>query len=162
MSEFFCDTSPLQYLHQLKLLHILPALTKNIVVPPAVLKELEEGKKLGLDLPNLNDFNWITVRQPLSISALPLVINLGAGETEVLMLALESKDSIVILDDGLARRIAKNRKIKLTGTLGLLIDTKNANLISTVEPWLNKLQILGFRLASHTRIEVLKIVNELP
>ena len=74
MSKIFCNTSPLQYLHQLELLHILPALMGNIIVPPAVVKELEVGKTLGLSLPNLNEFNWITVRQPVSLSALPLVI----------------------------------------------------------------------------------------
>jgi len=160
--EFFCNTSPLQYLHQLDLLPILPALLGKIVVPPAVLKELEVGKSLGIQLPELTTCNWITIRQPKSLSALPLVVNLGRGETEVLMLALESNNPMVILDDALARRIAQVLKIPLTGTLGLLIDAKQAGLISAVAPFLSQLQILGFRLATQTRAEVLRMAKELP
>jgi len=162
LSEFICNTSPMQYLHQLELLHILPELAGQILVPKAVVQELDVGKKLGLNLPELSTLEWVTVRQPSSLSALTLVINLGRGETEVLMLALESNDPIVILDDGLARWMAKTLKIRLTGTLGLLIDAKKAGLVPAIEPLLNQLQTLGFRLAPMTRTEVLRMANELP
>jgi len=152
----------MQYLHQLKLLPILSELAGNVVVPPAVIDELEASKALGINLPELTTFDWVTIRKPSRSSVLNLLINLGRGETEVLMLALESNDPIVIFDDGLARWIAKIHKIRLTGTLGLLIDAKNAGLIPAVKPLLNRLQTLGFRLAPHTRTEVLRIANELP
>jgi uncharacterized protein len=99
LSEVICNTSPIQYLHQLKLLHILPELVGQIIIPSAVIKELEVGRKLGLNLPNLTTLDWVTIRQPSNLSVLNLVINLGPGETEVLMLALESNDPVVILDD---------------------------------------------------------------
>jgi len=161
LSEVICNTSPMQYLHQLELLHILPKLAGQIIVPEAVITELQVGRELGLNLPAPSKFDWVTVRKPSSFSALNLVINLGPGETEVLMLALESSDPLVILDDGLARRMAKILKIRLTGTLGLLIDAKNAGLIAEVKPLLNQLHKLGFRLAPMTRTKVLKIANEL-
>jgi len=41
------NTSPLLYLHQLGLLDLLPDLYERVVVPTAVLRELEEGAKLG-------------------------------------------------------------------------------------------------------------------
>lgn len=47
MSEFICNTSPLQYLHQLGLLDILPKLTGNVTVPPAVIGELQAGRSKG-------------------------------------------------------------------------------------------------------------------
>ncbi len=162
MSEVICNTSPIQYLHQLELLHILPELVGQVIIPSAVIKELEAGRKLGINLPDLTTLDWVTIRQPVNLSALALVVNLGPGETEVLMLALESNDPIVILDDALARRMAKMINIRLTGTLGLLIDAKNAGLISLAEPVLNQLQTLGFRLAPKTRLEVLRMANELP
>ena len=37
------DTSPISYLHQLELLHILRALAGGVIVPPAVVDELAEG-----------------------------------------------------------------------------------------------------------------------
>src|SRR5574337_607930 len=52
------------------------------------------------------------IRRPVGASALPLVTDLGPGETETLLLALESQDVRVILDDALARRMAKTQGIR--------------------------------------------------
>lgn len=43
------------------------------------------------------------VKSPAGQSALPLISDLGVGESEVLMLALETPGATVILDDMLAR-----------------------------------------------------------
>ena len=43
MPDVIFDTSPLQYLYQLDLLHILPALSEQVTVPPAVVEELADG-----------------------------------------------------------------------------------------------------------------------
>ena len=89
MRELVCDTSPLQYLHQLGCLYLLPKLAENVVVPPAVVKELAAGKAAGHDLPMPGDLGWIRTIAPAAVSAERLVGNLGAGETEVLMLTME-------------------------------------------------------------------------
>jgi len=88
------------------------------------------------------------------------VADLGPGETEVLMLALESPDAIVVLDDGLARHMAEMLHLPLTGTLGLLLDAKRAGLIPAVGSVLAQLQALRFRLAPHTRAAVLAMAGE--
>jgi predicted nucleic acid-binding protein len=100
------------------------------------------------------------MRSPSSSAALPLVTDLGAGEREVLALALETPDSVCVLDDALARQIARALQLRFTGTLGILIDAKRAGLITAVGPQLDQLQSLGFRLAAHTRSAVLRIVSE--
>ena len=84
----------------------------------------------------------MTVRRPIGEVALPLVNDLGRGETEVLMLGLEMKNAVVILDDALARRVAISLDLRLTGTLGLLLDAKQAGLITAVAPFLDMLQQL--------------------
>ncbi|UCC86700.1 MAG: DUF3368 domain-containing protein [Anaerolineales bacterium] len=160
MPEVVCDTSPIQYLHQLELLHILPALVESVVVPPAVMNEVATGRTLGVNLPDLEELAWVTVRRPTSAAALPLVTDLGPGETQVLMLALEAPEAVVVLDDALARQVAEALNLKFTGTLGLLIDAKRAGLVSAVGPLLDQLQALRFHLAIHTRIAVLKLAGE--
>lgn len=160
MPEVACDTSPIQYLHQLELLHILPALVESVVVPPAVMNEVATGRTLGVNLPDLEELAWVTVRRPTSAAALPLVTDLGPGETQVLMLALEAPEAVVVLDDALARQVAEALNLKFTGTLGLLIDAKRAGLVSAVGPLLDQLQALRFHLAIHTRIAVLKLAGE--
>jgi len=162
LPKVVCDTSPIQYLHQLDLLHILPALTEGVIIPPAVMDELATGRALGVNLPDPSGVDWISIHRPESAAALPLVTDLGPGETEVLMLAIESPETVAVLDDALARRVARALNLRYTGTLGLLVDAKRAGLISTVEPWLDQLQALRFHLAPHTRNAVLKLADESP
>jgi len=137
LPEVVCNTSPLQYLHQIGQLRILPALAGSII-----------------------DLNWIQIRAPISVKAASLIADLGPGESQVLMLALEMPGSIALLDDGLARRVAIARGIPIKGTLGLLLDAKRAGHIPVVKPSLDKLQDLGFRLAEPTRAAVLKLAGE--
>jgi len=92
--------------------------------------------------------------------ALPLVTNLGPGEAEALMLALELREAVVVLDDALARRVAETLGLNVTGTWGLLLDAKHASLIRAVGPLLDQLEALRFRLAPHTRTAVLKLAGE--
>ena len=160
MPEVVCNTSPLQYLHQLGLLHILPSLVRTIVVPPAVVTELNEGRSRGIDLPRLESLDWIHVRTPGGLPALPLIHDLGAGETEVLMLALESPGSIVLIDERLARQTAMSLRIPFKGTLGMLLEAKKAGHVARVAPLLDQLQSLRFRLASGTRKAVLELAGE--
>ncbi len=107
MPEIICNTSPLQYLHQLGRLNVLQRLAGVLIVPTAVAAELAEGRQRGVDVPDPGALPWITLREPRSQAVLPLMIDLGPGETAVLALALESRDAVVILDDGLARRHAE-------------------------------------------------------
>ena len=160
MPEIICNASALQYLHQLGCLHLLPALCGRVLVPQAVAEELAAGKARGIDLPIPQELDWVVIRRPASAAILPLVTDLGPGETEVLALALESSDAVVILDDALARRMAETLGIRLTGTLGILLDAKRAGLIPTVMPLLDRLQALRFRLHPATRAAILKLAGE--
>ena len=160
MPNLICDTSTIQYLHQLNLLHVLPALAEDVFLPPAVSEELFIGREAGVSLPNVTKLDWVKIKTPISISALPLINDLGPGETEVLALALEMKNCVMVLDDALARRIAEMLKLPFTGTLGVLLDAKKAKLITEITPYLNQLDSLGFRLSRETRSVILKIADE--
>ena len=160
MFDLIVDTSPVQYLHQLELLHILPNLANQVFVPSAVIEEIKIGHSLGVNLPKLEELNWVNVRQPTSVQALPLITNLGPGETEVLMLGLEMVSAVVVLDDGPARDLAEVLDLRLTGTLGLLLDAKKAGFVTEIRPLLEKLQSLNFRVASRTFAAVLRLAGE--
>jgi uncharacterized protein len=159
LPDVVCDTSPLQYLYQIDMLHLLPQLTGTIIVPPAVINEIAVGHTLGVRLPSLSTLGWIQVRHPVSEKALPLITDLGPGETEVLMLGLEL-EAIVVLDNGFARRVAEAVGLKFTGTLGLLLDAKRAGHIPAIRPLLDQLQALRFRISSQTRQALLERAGE--
>ena len=87
MPEVISNTSPLQYLFQAELLDLLPALYEEVTVPAAVVAEMEEGRKLGVSLPDLAALSWLKVREVQNKALLPLAADLGQGEREVLALA---------------------------------------------------------------------------
>jgi uncharacterized protein len=164
LRELICNTSPLQYLHQhlhqLGLLHLLSDLAGRVIVPSAVTRELSAGRAQGVDLPVLEKLDWIVIRTPLSAPVIPLVVDLGAGETEALALALESGHSEVLLDDALARRVAAMLGVPFRGTLGLLLDAKRAGQLAAVRPQVDRLKLLGFRLSHDAECNVLEIAGE--
>lgn len=121
MPEVISDTSPVQYLHQAGVLELLPALYGGVVLHRAVAAELAEGRRRGLALPDPTTLGWISVRAVREQALLPLVTDLGTGEREALALAVEVGDSLLLLDDALARRHARLLGLSFTGTLGVLL-----------------------------------------
>jgi predicted nucleic acid-binding protein len=91
---------------------------------------------------------------------IPLVVDLGPGETETLALALESGNAVVVIDDALARRVAAMLGLPYRGTLGLLLDAKTARVVKAVGPLLDRLKSLGFRLSRETESSVLELAGE--
>jgi hypothetical protein len=57
-----CDTSPLQYLHQIGFLHLLAEFYAETLIPPAVVSELERGKAIGVDLPDVRELPWLKIQ----------------------------------------------------------------------------------------------------
>ena len=160
MRDVICNTSPLQYLHQTELLHLLPSLFEAVQVPSAVAAELAEGKRRGVDLPELAGLPWVAVRSVRDRKLLPLVTSLGNGEKEVLALGLEASDHLLVLDDRYARRHAIAAGLEVTGTLGILLLARERRLLDSVRPALDRLQRLRFRLKAATYRLVLDLAGE--
>jgi predicted nucleic acid-binding protein len=108
----------------------------------------------------LGAIGWIEIRQPSAASAERLIGDLGPGETEVLMLALEWPETIAVIDDKLARLVAETLSIRFTGALGILLDAKRKGLIDEVTPLLDRLQELAFRVSPAARALILRAAGE--
>ena len=132
----------------------------RVLVPPAVVTELLHGREGGVDLPHLERLPWITVESPEGLDKVPTAVELGAGEKEVLALAMQRPGSLIVLDDRLARSHAEALRLTVTGTLGILLRAKSEGLLPRIAPVLDKLDRLGFRLSSKTRTVVLKLASE--
>lgn len=129
-------------------------------VPSAVTAELEEGMRVGVNLPDLAALPWVTMRSVRDRTLLPLVTSLGSGEKEVLGLGLETPDHLLVLDDRAARRYAIAVGLEVTGTVGLLLLAKERALVDSVRPALDRLQRLRFRLSATTYRWVLDLAGE--
>jgi predicted nucleic acid-binding protein len=133
---------------------------RNLVVPPAVAEEIAAGRALGYELPDLDKLTWLKVAKPVSALLLPLAAGLGAGELGVLALGQERRGSLLILDDGRARRCADVLGLRYTGTLGVLLKAKRSGVVPAVRPLVSRLEALGFRLHPMTRQHFLALAEE--
>ncbi|MBI4517959.1 MAG: DUF3368 domain-containing protein [Deltaproteobacteria bacterium] len=155
-----CNTSPLFYLHRLGRLDLLRELYGSVTVPEAVAAELQAGREQGEDAPNPATVDWIEVRSVRVPQLIALITDFGPGEAEVLALALENPSSLVILDDRLARAVAKGRGLKVTGTAGVLLRAKREGALPAVAPLIAELTQLGFRLGPAATRAILTLARE--
>lgn len=137
MREAICDTSPLQYLHQIDCLHLLSGFYAQVLIPPAVVSELDRGRTLGVDLPNVHTLPWAKIQAPQESDKAPTVAGLGAGEKEVLALGMQFPEAVVILDERLGRVHAAALRLTITGTLGILLRAKEDGKILRMEPFIS-------------------------
>ena len=154
------NTSPIFYLHRLRLLDLLQELYQKIIIPKAVVAELETGRRQGEDVPEIDNYEWIETRAIRSPQILGLSTDFGSGEAEVLALALEESDSLVIIDEKLARKIARLRGLRVTGTAGVLLKAKQEGHIRAVKPFLDRLQEIHFYLSDNVRTLILSKAEE--
>lgn len=160
MSELICDTTVLQYLHQIGQSHLLPRLASSVIVPKAVVDELAAGIAHSIDLPAVHAWNWARIIAPVTQTPIPDAGDLGPGELQVLWLAMERPGSIAVLDDRRAREVAMIMQLPITGTLGLLLDAKRALLISAVGPLIDALRRCGFHVSARAAEAVLRAAGE--
>jgi len=89
-----------------------------------------------------------------------LEMQIDKGESSAIALALEISDSLLILDDIKARKVATQLGLSITGTLGIIIKAKLEGIIPSVIPILNKIKQTDFRLSNEVELQVLKAAME--
>lgn len=154
------NTSPVLYLYRAGVLELLPKLFDDVWIPGAVEFEIQNGRRTGCDVPDLNDFDWLEVVEPNSVPSEWLALDLGPGEIAAMSLALENPDRIVLLDDSLARRIALAAGLNVWGTLRVLLEAKTQNLVEEIAPIIKRLEERGMWISDEIRKRVLNLAGE--
>jgi predicted nucleic acid-binding protein len=68
-----------------------------------------------------------------------LLSDIGAGEAEAIVLALECQPAMILLDDLKARKFAKMQGLNIIGTMGILLEAKKAGFITAIKPFIAEL-----------------------
>jgi predicted nucleic acid-binding protein len=160
LSDAVSDTSVIQYLYQIRLLQFLPELVQAVVIPPSVFREIDAGRKRGVDLPIVGEYPWIRIQEPDVSIYQPRANLVGRGEADVLRLALQLRGSIALLDDRQAREEARRLGIRVAGTLRLLIRFKQLGVVDAVSPAIRELIARGFRVNDSVVESVLREADE--
>jgi predicted nucleic acid-binding protein len=160
MLKAISNTSPLLYLYRIGGIEWLPKIFDEVWTPEAVRNELQAGRTKGYDVPNPDDYSWLSIVNPKSTPSEWLALDLGAGEIAAMALALENSDRVVLLDDMLARRTAQVAGLQVWGTLKVLLEAKSNGLIEKVEPYITKLSDSGMWISAEISQRILKLAGE--
>lgn len=120
------DSSPLIVLTAIEQVQILPALFHAVTIPPQVAGELMTSNRSQA----LRDFMgsrppWLNILSP---TAKEPIAHLQPAETAAIYLAEELKADLLLIDEIHGRRAAAARRLKFTGTIGVLEMAATANL----------------------------------
>ena len=151
------NASPLILLAKIGHLHLLTELADELVVPEAVLDEVNVGPE---DDPARRFF--VSTSLPtvaVTLDATIMAWDLGDGETAVLSYAGTHAGWTAIIDDGAARRCARALAIPLLGTLGIILRARQAGLIEAATPLLQALKAAGIRLDDEVIRNALRAVS---
>jgi len=89
-----------------------------------------------------------------------LEMQIDKGESSAIALALEYSDSLLILDDNKARKIASQLNLSYTGTFGVIIKAKLQGIIPSVIPYLDRIKQTDFRITDDVLRQILKEAKE--
>jgi predicted nucleic acid-binding protein len=160
MPEAIANTSPLLYLHRIRVIHWLGTLFSSVWVPRAVGKELAEGRQKGYDVPDVELLAWLQIVEPRGAPHEWLSLDLGPGELAAMALALENRGRVVLLDDALARRTAQAAGLTVWGTLRVLLESKSAGLTDRIAPLVDELRATGMWVSDDLRKRLLRLAGE--
>ena|SRR2546421_5469360 len=155
------DTSPIRALEHLEQLHLLHMLFKEVLIPPAVVDELERPTSKLHPLA-LSGHSFIVVRQPVRTALLDrLRQEVDRGEAEAIALAVEVKAGTIPIDESAGRAVAAREGITTMGAIGVLLRAKSAGLIPALRPLVERLEAeLNFFMSATLRANALKSAGE--
>lgn len=155
------DTSVMTNLISIHHLHLLAHLYRKVIIPQAVYQELSVSgavTMLQLDQP------WIEVKSVADRSDvydLQRRTQLDLGESEAIILTQQLAAELLLIDERKGRAEAQRLGLRITGLLGILVESKRKELIVAVKPLMDQLIAEStFRVSSDLYSLILKFANE--
>jgi predicted nucleic acid-binding protein len=155
------ETSPVRALAHLGRLELLRELFTQVIVPPAVAKELRNppGGQIAVDVDTLTFVTVHAVSDPANVDQFQN--DLDPGESEALAIALELEAQFILMDEAAGRKKAKEVGLTPIGVLGVLLEAKRRGDRTVLRPLLDQLQNeLHFFISPGLRAEVLRQAGE--
>jgi hypothetical protein len=156
------DTSVILNLCRVQHERLLQQLFERVLIPAKVASEFNrlakaQARFIGLLLPD-----WIIVLADPQPLPPPIVqANLDAGESAAIALCLNEKAGVLLIDETLGRKVAEEMGLRTVGILGVLIQSRRRQLISSVKVVLDRLEKeAGFWISPNLRAGVLRSVGE--
>ena len=118
---------------------------------------MEVATEYGQPLPD-----WIRIKGAADKNLQQVLeLQIDKGESSAIALAIETPGCIIILDDYKARKVAEKLGLEVTGTIGVIIKAKLKGILSSIKPYLNKINQTDFHLSEDIEREALKQAGEI-
>lgn len=148
------NTSPLCYLILIQCQELLPQFFDEVVIPLAVRDEL--AHLLSPEI--VRDWiakppEWLHIQAITTMSDASLDV-LHAGEREAILLAEQIRADFVLIDEQVAREMAKKRKLNVMGLIGMLDAAATRRLIDLTAA-VKKLRATSFHVSPRILDELL-------
>ena len=154
------DAGPVIALAKVNLLSILTQLFGSILIPEAVQQECLA--KTGIENQHIQqaiDAGVIQIATPTH-SDLPLTLSrsLGNGERDAIYLAMQAENSLLIVDDFLARKQALKLGLTFIGTVRLLDIAEKQGIIVNAEQTVEAIRNTGYRISKQI-LQQIRAIN---
>ncbi len=114
------DTSPICYLLLIEQINLLPRLYGQVIISTVVQAELTDPSSPVVVQQWINQPpTWLRVFEA-PVAEVPGLAHLDAGERSAIRLTEALNADLLLIDELLGRRTAKQRGIRITGLLGIL------------------------------------------
>lgn len=147
------NASPFRYLVLIDAVQVLPRLFGEVVIPPAVQRELTRARTPQ----PVRDFmgsppSWLKVQAPTTEDP---TLKVHAGEAQAILLAKELNAARLLIDDRKAIEAAQVRGVKTTRTPALLVLAAEQHLID-LKVTFERLKKTNFRVPPQTLDDLLR------
>lgn len=163
MPKVVSNSSPIIHLAKIGKLELLKEYFQTITIPEAVFRECALEGKAREEVEIIKNADWIRVMQVESKKMVRLLQSLlDDGESEAIALSLEIGADLILLDDSDAREKARLYGLKITGTIGILLQAKVEKKLDSLSKTLVKLKESGFWLNNYLETRLLMEFDEYP
>lgn len=157
------DASPILNLVVVGKLDLLPRLYTSIIIPQSVFDEITlsgQGKPGAAEIINAP---WVDVQPCHNIDFVKeLSMKLDRGEAEAIVLAVETKADLLLMDEKRGRATARQYQIRVTGLLGVLLQAKRKGILSEIRSTLDEMRSkANFRVNDTMYEQILRVAGEL-
>ncbi len=158
--QWVINASPLIAIAKISLIHLLPEMCSDLVIPAEVVREINSGPQDDPARTWLNAVGVSYIREVEPVNPIIAAWDLGMGETHVISWAYENRNYEAVIDDRAAKNAANSLNIPVRGTLGIILLAKKEGRLSQVKPFLEQLVQIGFRVSPAILASVLQLAGE--
>lgn len=159
------DTTPIISLIKAECLDILKTLFGSVCIPSAVFDELIANEKYSHEADYIRRADFIFTKElkdKKSVRYLQIAAKLDLGESEAIALAEEMSADLLLMDELRGRHIAEELGIKITGTIGILLQAYDEKILTVddVMICMDKFKESNIRISERLHDLVTKYISE--